>query len=92
MHCPICVRVPENSSELFNNTNINIQNLERDIDLNYIIKDKPEMLDAVGAYWEDIYSDKEVLDRNENIINVKQLLKHFLEETNKEAIVGRARL
>ena len=39
-----CVKVPENSSELFNNTNINIQNLEKDIDLNYIIKDKTEIL------------------------------------------------
>ena len=40
------------------------------------------MLDVVGAYWEDIYSDKELLDRNENIINVKQLFEHFLEEKN----------
>ena len=48
------------------------------------------MLDAVGGYWEDIYSDKQLLDRN--IINIKQPFEHFLEETSKEAIVGRARL
>ena len=38
------------------------------------------MLDAVGSYWKHIYSDKELLDRKENIINVKQLFEHFLEE------------
>ena len=51
-------------------TDDNIQNLERDNESNCKIKDKIEMLDAIGSYWKDVYSDKELLDHNANHINV----------------------
>lgn len=71
--------IPFENLNLHRYAGINAQDLEKaDIENKYIVEDKVQVLDVIGAFLESVCSYKEIDNNNQNHLNVENSFSNFI--------------
>lgn len=85
------IKIPKHSEFLLTNAGINALSLETDIFNNYIVDDKVNMLDTIGAFLESVHAHKQIDEENIVHTQVSETFERFLEtkfESNKTTVTN----